>query len=194
VTCGVYVIRNTVSGRLYVGSSVNIESRWAVHRHELLAGTHHSSILQRSWSKHGEIAFVFEVLLVLPRHLLIEYEQIFIDQLKPSMNIHPMASSPLGVKRSASTRLKLSLSKRGIQPTHLIEYSQQCIGKPAPHVAESNRRRKGMKVGPYTLERRANISLAKKGKPNLKNRGVKKPWLAELNRSRRKVFGPVIHG
>lgn len=192
MTCGIYTIRNTINGRLYIGSSVNIERRWSVHRHNLLAGTHHSRILQNSWNKHGTGAFTFNVLVVLPRGSLLEYEQTLIDHLKPSMNISPTAKSPLGVKRSAETRLKLSLSKRGVQPAHLIEHSQRCAGKPAPHVSESNRRRGGTKTGPHSPDRRANISLAKKGRPNLKNRGVKKPWLAELNRLR--VYGPPVRG
>lgn len=182
MTCGVYEIRNTVSARIYIGSSVSIERRWALHRHELRAGTHHSSILQRSWDKHGEGVFSFNVLIILPQHSLIEYEQELIDQLKPSMNISPTAGSPFGIRRSAETRLKMSLDKRGVQPPWFIEYSKQCVGRSAPHVSESNRRRKGIKTGPHSPERRANISLAKKGKPNLKNRGVKKPWLAERNR------------
>jgi group I intron endonuclease len=187
MTCGIYTIRNTISGRIYIGSSVNIERRWRVHVHHLKAGTHHSSILQRSWDKHGEGAFAFEVWLVIDAKLLIDHEQDLIDRLKPSLNIHPKARSPLGVKRTAETRLKLSVMKRGKQPDHLVEYSKQCIGKPAPHVVESNRRRGGVKTGPHSPERRANISLAKKGVPNLKNRGVKKPWLAERNRVRHAV-------
>ena len=186
MTCGIDAIRNKISGRIYIGSSVNIERRWAVHRHNLYSGTHHSRILQNSWKKHGEGAFVFQVLVVLPAELLIDYEQHFIEQLKPSFNIHPNASSPLGVKRSAEMKLKLSLMKRGKLPAHFVEHVQQCTGRPAPHVSESNRRRRGTTVGPHTPERRANISQAKKGVPNLKNRGIKKPWLAELNRLRAK--------
>ncbi len=184
MTCGIYAIRNKINGRIYIGSSVNIERRWAVHRHDLFASKHHSGILQRSWNKHGTDAFIFEVLVVLPRSSLLEFEQAFIDRLKPSMNISPTVNSSLGIKRSAETKMKLSLAKRGTQPPQLVKYSQQCVGKSAPHVSESNRRRKGTKTGPHSPERRANISAANKGKPNLKNRGIKKPWLAELNRAR----------
>lgn len=184
--CGVYAIKNKVSGRIYIGSSADIERRWSVHRHHLNAGTHHSRILQNSWRKHGEDAFVFEVLLIVSACDLIKSEQHFIECLQPSFNIHPNARSPLGVKRSVETRRKLSEKKRGIQPAHLAEYSKQCIGKPAPHVAASNRSRAGLKRRPHSAEGRLNISKAKRGKPNLKNRGVKKPWLAELNRLRSK--------
>lgn len=189
MTSGVYAIWNKINGQAYIGSSVNAERRWAVHRHELRAGTHHSRPLQDSWNTHGASAFSFEILLLSPKDALMKHEQIFIDELKPSMNVHPNARSPLGVKRSAETRLKSSLRKRGAQPVHLVEYSKQCAGKPAPHVAESNRRRGGIKTGPLSPERRANISQALKGKPNLKNRGIKKPWLAERNRLRTLTCG-----
>lgn len=191
--CGVYAIKNKISGQVYIGASIYIERRWSMHRYHLKAGTHHSRFLQASWNEHGEDAFDFEVLLVVPAGDLITNEQRFIDELKPSFNIHPNAASPLGVKRTAETRRKLSELKKGIQPAHLVEYVQQCIGKPAPWVAECNRSRAGMKRSPHSPEGRANISKAKLGIPNMKNRGIKKPWLAELNRLRRKSSVPLIH-
>jgi group I intron endonuclease len=157
MTSGIYTIKNTLNGRVYVGSSVDIERRWLLHRYHLRAGIHHSRILQRSWNKHGEDAFAFEVLLVVPETDLIEHEQAFIDRLKPGFNIHPNARSPLGVKRSAETKAKIAQAKNG---------------KPNPAIADSNRRRKGEKK-PHSPEHNAAISQAKRGIPNLKNRGVK---------------------
>jgi len=55
----VYEIRNTVSGKFYIGSSANLYERWRTHKNKLRAGTHPNPKLQASWSKHGEEAFVF---------------------------------------------------------------------------------------------------------------------------------------
>lgn len=60
---GVYRITNAINGKFYVGSSISIAERWNKHRKSLRRGKHHSKHLQAAWSKYGESAFVFSVLL-----------------------------------------------------------------------------------------------------------------------------------
>lgn len=76
---GIYVIRNTANGKVYVGSAVNIKGRWAVHKHGLRRGKHHSQRLQRAWNKYGEAAFVLETLELCCVDLLLEREQSYFD-------------------------------------------------------------------------------------------------------------------
>src|SRR5215468_7946604 len=79
---GIYRIKNVVSGRVYIGSAVNLPSRWKLHRSLLRRGKHHSRSLQRSWCKHGATAFVFELIEpVDDRKRLIEREQFWINSL-----------------------------------------------------------------------------------------------------------------
>src|SRR5512147_1108046 len=62
---GVYLIRNTVSGAVYVGSTgSSFRQRWHEHRSALRRGVHANIHLQRSWLKYGEGAFIFEILVV----------------------------------------------------------------------------------------------------------------------------------
>jgi group I intron endonuclease len=56
----VYTITNDVSGRVYVGSTCALRSRWAKHRADLRAGQHANLGLQADWIAHGEGAFRFE--------------------------------------------------------------------------------------------------------------------------------------
>jgi group I intron endonuclease len=58
---GIYLITNTVTGKVYIGQAVNIRRRWESHRHYLAAGTHRNCHLQRSWIKRGPEAFVFSI-------------------------------------------------------------------------------------------------------------------------------------
>lgn len=51
---GVYKIENIHTGKMYVGSSVNIEKRWKEHMRMLESGTHHSTKLQRVWNKAND--------------------------------------------------------------------------------------------------------------------------------------------
>jgi hypothetical protein len=54
---GVYGILNTLTSRIYVGSSVNVSRRWNAHRWELETGRHINKHLQRAWDKYGIDAF-----------------------------------------------------------------------------------------------------------------------------------------
>jgi group I intron endonuclease len=115
---GVYVARNTVSGRVYVGSSISIYQRWRKHREALRRGKHPSNLFQDSWNKHGEAAFVWEVLEDVPeRERLFEREQHWIDTLKAAgrktgLNLRPSADSFRFGKHSEETKAKMSAAHK----------------------------------------------------------------------------------
>lgn len=117
-TSGIYKIENTVNGKCYVGSAVNIGKRWSVHFNGLNNNKHHSRYLQSAWNKYGKDCFAFSVLEIVPDILMLtSVEQYFIDTLCPEYNICPKAGSPLGVIRSAETRAKLSAAGMGNKNT-----------------------------------------------------------------------------
>lgn len=60
---GIYKITNTVNGKVYIGSAINIERRFKQHIYSLNKGAHYNPHLQSSWNKYGEDAFVFEVII-----------------------------------------------------------------------------------------------------------------------------------
>jgi len=110
---GIYQIRNLNNGKCYVGSAVDISYRLRKHGELLRRGVHHSIHLQRSYNKHGEDAFAFEVLITCHPTMLIWYEQQFLDQWKPEYNILPTAGSNLGYRATAETKRKMSRSRMG---------------------------------------------------------------------------------
>ena len=59
---GVFQIRNTVNGKVFVDSSTNIPGKINRHTFSLKAGLHRSKELQKDWSEIGEEAFEFETL------------------------------------------------------------------------------------------------------------------------------------
>lgn len=61
---GIYHIKNSVTGKYYIGSSIELSKRMGRHLWGLRKGIHHSLKLQRSFDKHGEVAFEFKILLV----------------------------------------------------------------------------------------------------------------------------------
>lgn len=117
IKSGIYLIRNILNGKCYVGSSKNLE--WRKHRHftQLRNGDHHCSHLQRSFLKHGEDAFVFVVVeMVADLGKLIEREQHWIDETKKNVRLYNsamVAGSQLGIKRSEETIQKMRLAQKG---------------------------------------------------------------------------------
>ena len=79
IMIGIYKIENKVNGKVYVGQSVNIETRWKNHRCELNRGTHYNDYLQRSWNKYGADNFDFSVIEECEQCELNDKEIYWID-------------------------------------------------------------------------------------------------------------------
>lgn len=106
---GIYRILNNATGDYYIGSSVNIENRWRRHKNQLKTATHGNIFLLRAWEKYGENAFSIDVLETCEpsREVLLEREQHYLDALKPTYNMLPVAGSRLGSRMSERTKEKL---------------------------------------------------------------------------------------
>jgi hypothetical protein len=91
-SAGVFQVKNTVNGKVLLGSSLNLEGPLNRHRFMLTIGGHTNRELQQDWNTHGPEAFVFEVLEVVkvsdaPHFNLGDeltlLEQIWLEQLQP---------------------------------------------------------------------------------------------------------------
>ncbi len=78
IKCGIYGIINEVEKKVYIGKSKDIDSRWKEHRRDLSQGKHHNKPLQKSWNSHGEDAFKWKVIELVPENIygLVELEYI----------------------------------------------------------------------------------------------------------------------
>lgn len=119
---GIYLIVNTISGKRYVGSAINIKNRIAEHKKTLRGNRHGNKRMQNSWNKHGEHNFKFNILATCPKEYLIKMEQWFIDTINPEYNICRVAGSRLGTKmpkdvvdRMSKNRLGKKLSSESIR-------------------------------------------------------------------------------
>ena len=59
---GIYLIKNLVNDKKYVGKSSNIMTRWVHHKTDLRYNCHHNRHLQFAWNKYGEENFEFSVI------------------------------------------------------------------------------------------------------------------------------------
>jgi group I intron endonuclease len=76
---GVYCIRNTENGKMYVGSSIHINQRFREHLKYLKKGAHCNDHLQAAFNYYGVESFEFLVLEVTKIKFLISREQYWMD-------------------------------------------------------------------------------------------------------------------
>ena len=89
---GVFVIRNLVNGKIFVGSSMNLDAMFNRIRFQLYAGAHPTKALENDWKQYGAGKFEFEVLEeVFPREDpnydyaadLETLEDLWLEKLQP---------------------------------------------------------------------------------------------------------------
>jgi group I intron endonuclease len=89
---GVYRVKNTVNGKVLLGSSLNLEGPLNRHKFMLKIGSHTNKELQKDWDEFGPEKFVFEVLEEIKikedpnfnlKDELTLLEQIWLEELQP---------------------------------------------------------------------------------------------------------------
>ena len=170
--CGIYALANQVSGKLYVGRSVDIYDRVERHWFALKRKEHRNNKLQRSYDHYGLEAFTVIIIELCDESVVIEREQYWLDELdavNSGYNLQPSAVGPLGVKRSEESKKNYSRSSTGRKASDEARAKMSLAkkGKPLPawHREKlSLARRKG----PMTEEDRARIYATRRGKPKSK--------------------------
>ncbi len=79
---GVYQILCIPTGKIYIGSTVNLRNRWEIHRRSLRCNKHRNIFLQRAWNKYGEAHFEFSILEFAEKAVLLQAEQAWIDRTR----------------------------------------------------------------------------------------------------------------
>ena len=89
---GVFQVKNTVNGKVLLGSSLNLEGPLNLHKFMLSTGHHDNKTLQQEWNEYGADKFIFEILEVVkvttnPNFNLNDeltlLEQIWLEKLQP---------------------------------------------------------------------------------------------------------------
>ena len=91
-SAGIFQVKNTVNGKVLLGSSLNLEGSLNSHKFMLTIGRHRNDQLQKEWNDFGADKFVFEVLEVVavkddPNFNLNDeltlLEEIWLEKLRP---------------------------------------------------------------------------------------------------------------
>lgn len=114
---GIYQIVNRLTGRRYVGATMNVQRRWAEHRSALRRGVHWTRAFQDDWNTYGSDAFSWEVLQILTdRDQLLIAEDLHIHQSEiPPYNTNGRSGTGprRGYHHTAEARQKMSMAQKG---------------------------------------------------------------------------------
>lgn len=89
---GIFHVKNTVNGKVFLGSSMNLEGPLNRHKFMLGTGKHPNETLQKEWNEFDADKFVIEILEVVkvkddPNFNLEDeltlLEQIWLEKLQP---------------------------------------------------------------------------------------------------------------
>jgi group I intron endonuclease len=107
IICGVYQIKNLVTGDLYIGSSNDILKRFKDHKRKLLIKRHHSRFLQLAYNKYSLINFEFTIICKCDKFLKLYIEQLYINSMNPKYNTAKSSCAPMeGRRHSEEPKLK----------------------------------------------------------------------------------------
>ncbi len=190
---GVYLITHIASGKVYVGSSIDVERRLKTHLSALRNQRHRNKHLQRAWCKYGESAFRLSVVEEASAEELLVVEQLWINATNatheccgynaclvagsvgslPKSEEHrkKIGAAHLGAKRSEEARQRMSAAMRGVRRGPLpasVKAKLSAAKKGRPMSAEAKQKlseaRRGKPTGPCSDQRRAAISAAKRAR------------------------------
>ena len=144
MTCGIYLLTNTVNGKVYVGQSKNCEMRFRQHVKESKRGRLQTA-LYNSMRKHGHQSFVPTVIEAIEgatQGQLDDRETHWIKHYSacsPESGYNFRPGGQMGQVVDAEARERIASKLRGRkQPTELVEKNRQGhIGIPCSEAAKA---------------------------------------------------------
>lgn len=120
IHCGIYLITNQLTNKLYVGSSRNIKKRWNNHKQQLKKKKHSNIFLQNAVDKYGLNNFNFSIIEECEIVDLITKEVdwvTFFDSRNPKngYNIMVPGTSPYDIVNNSGKNLRQEAIKNNQQ-------------------------------------------------------------------------------
>lgn len=124
--CGIYIIKNRINDRFYIGSSIDIKHRWQEHISS--ANSFSKYPIHNAIRKYSKNNFSFKILEICNKNDLLKKEQKWLDKKSNNIlcyNIAKNAKAPmLGRKHTDKTKQKISLKKK-----YISEETRKLLGK-----------------------------------------------------------------
>ncbi len=169
---GIYYIQNWHSGKLYVGSSVNVRHRVTCHFSNLARGEHRNSYLQAGYDRDGAGAFVSGPLEYCDSKLLHLRESEWFGILLPFGNsgyniAHDTDCPTRGLAKSAEHRARIGAAHKGKPRVFTAEHLANL--RAACRTEEYREKQRVVQTGrpghPLSAEQRAKLLASHVGIP-----------------------------
>ena len=184
---GIYMIRNKINDKKYIGQAVDIDKRWREHISELNGNKHSNQYLQNSWNKYGADNFEFTIICLCEEEELDEFEIDMIAHFDTYNNGYNLTLGGDGTRgyrytedqlayrqsddyrkiiREAMNRPEVRAKMSEARKEYLKDPENRKKTSEAMNRPEVRKKRsEAMKGKPKSEEHKAKISEAKKGKP-----------------------------
>lgn len=160
--CGIYLLRNTVDGKCYVGQSVNIANRWREHLKSMRRGT--KTKLYDAMRKHGADAFEIVVLCECAADQLDEREAHWMaehNSRESGYNISPAGQYGRVMDIAAREAIASKLRGRKMPPEQVEKIRASSTGR--AHSPETRAKIAASRLGrKATADSRTKMSDAQK--------------------------------
>ena len=134
---GVYLLKNIINDKCYIGSAKNIKHRLQQHLRDLQSSRHINKYLLRAFHKYGQDSFVYTILEKCDsdRNTMLTEEQKYLD-MSPEYNYMKIAGTTNGYKHTEETKKILSERHKGRPhiPNSSYEYRAPEYVKKQPKV------------------------------------------------------------
>jgi len=174
---GIYLWTHKDSGKMYVGSAVDLYLRLKDY-YSPSNLKRRDTYISRALIFHTHSAFSLTILefiekenlsLEETRQLIFSREQYFFDLLSPEYNIQKIAGSPLGQKRSETTKTLISKIKSGLTKSAETKLKISEALKGRTHNEETKAKMSLLKIADknpifgknHSVESRVKISIAR---------------------------------
>ena len=191
--CGIYIIKNSLNNKIYVGGSKNLEARKLDHFRRLKNNKHKNINLQNAYNLSGRKNLDFIIILYCESFEIKKYEQFFVDQNRNSGLLYNIClddvNTVLGVKVTENTKQNMSKNHADVSGKNNPMYGKK--GKDNPHHGfkhspETKRKMAESHIGKiHDLETIEKIRIANTGKnnPNIINKNIVVQILKMLERN-----------
>ena len=172
---GIYCWTNIESGKKYVGSSVNLYTRFMQYYNiKYITRASKSSLICRALLKYGHSNFSLEILEYCEPSVLVEREQYYIDLLKPEYNILKVAGSLFGYKHTVESLQKMSEIAKNRSEETIDKLRKAALGKTYTHTEETKKKISEAMLGKkHTDETKEKLKIIQANRVNPPVKGLK---------------------
>lgn len=133
---GIYLIRNKVNQKVYVGSSFNCEGRFTKHFNMLKKGRHFNEYFQNSFNKYGVENFETYILEVVENEDdLLQKEEDWIEfynGFDRNHGFNVQIPTRTRISQEVKDKISVTMSGRQFSESHIRALSQAKKGIPWP--------------------------------------------------------------